>query len=108
MGRTQAAELMGLRGAEDEREEKDTVSFRCPVSLINYVDSEAEASRRTATAVYVAALSLDRVLNARLAPVADRLEAYAREHGMSLRDELGEVIAALVHEALDARRRSKK
>lgn len=94
---------MSLRGADEPEEPKDTVSFRCPVSLVRYVEEEAKATRRTATAVHVAALELDRAINEGLQGDQARLEAIAKDLGLSLRHDLGEIVVALVKRSIASR-----
>lgn len=94
---------MSLRGAKEPEDTKQNVSFRCPGSLVRYVEAEAKASERTVTAVYVAAIELDRAINEGLQGEQAQLEALAEELGLSLRHDLGAIVVALVRQAISAR-----
>lgn len=86
---------MGFRGPKTEGK-KETVSFRCPPELLQYIQRVIEEEKREQTEILVAALRLDRDLQVKLRDVYPRIQAYAAGRNLSLQDELSEVFAQLI------------
>lgn len=92
---------MGLRGSKDDSG-RQTVSFRLPPELRDYIQHMATEEGRDKTEVICGALELDRDVQDKLQAESARLRAYAEDQGLKMSRDLAEVLARLVRRGLDS------
>ncbi len=101
-------EVLSLRGGREPDEPKGVVTFRFQPELIAYVERVAKEPNRNKTEVVASAIELDRDLDEKLSPDRARLLAFAESQGLSMAEDLAEVLARAVRLGLDALAKPKR
>lgn len=87
----------------DKKELKRQKGWRIDAALADYVEERGKTAGETN--VIEGCIRLSRTLDEVLTPHAKRLEAYAAANGMTIRDHWSAVVARLVLEGLDAKKK---
>lgn len=99
---------MSIRDPKGMEDNRKMTSFRLPPELKAYVEEAAETQQRDKTEIMCGALELDRDLGKKLGDVRSRLRVFAEEMGLSMQNDVAEVLSRLVRVGLDAHEAAKK
>lgn len=99
---------LGRKPRDQASTEIATFFFKGPKSLKDYVVGEAHGQGVDQAEFMIDAIQLDRDLAVKLEPDGERLASYAASAGLSLDNDLAEVISRLTKLGLDAAEMKKR